>query len=120
MGFFAKLFKKKDSILPCKKTGDCPYEYDKSSDRDVEGMPFVDGDPRSCPEYGHICPEFMEDFGLTVEGLNIRAIIHCGGLLDCQVADGMTDPEAPEVKILKKRYKEVIRQYPQERYPQYY
>ena len=83
-------------------------------------MPVVGGDPRSCPEYGHICPEFMEDFGLTVEELNIRATIHCGGLLDYQVAEGMTDPDTPEFKALKKRYEEITSEYPRDRYPQYY
>jgi hypothetical protein len=120
MGFSDKLFKKKDSILPCKTTGDCPYEYDKGSDRDVEGMPFLDTDPRSCPEYGHICPKFMEDFGLTVEELNIRATIHCGSLLDYLVETGQVDVNSSEYKALVNRYEELTRKYPRDRYPRYY
>jgi hypothetical protein len=54
---------------PCETRGTCPYEYDNNPERDIEGMPLLYGDPRSCPDYGHICPEFMEEFGLTLEDL---------------------------------------------------
>jgi len=86
----------------------------------VEGMPFVDGDERSCPKYGHICPEFMEEFGLTVEELNIRATIHCGGLAEHLVLNGQLDPTSPEYRGLKIRYQEITAKYPKEKFPQYY
>ena len=57
------------------------YHYGPNCKSNIEGMPFdlwEEGDPRSCPIYGHICPEFMEDFGLTKEELDIRATYHCG------------------------------------------
>jgi len=121
MGWFGGLFKKKSNVvLPCERTGDCPYEYDKESDRDVEGMPFVEGDPRRCPEYGHVCPEYMEDFNLSVAELNIRATIHCGVVLDQLGRAGKLDPDSPEHRALKERFEEVVSQYPPERYPQYY
>jgi hypothetical protein len=120
MGFFARLIRKKNKNLACYRTGDCPYEYDKDSDRDIEGMPFVDGDPRSCPQYGHICPEFMEDFGLTVDDLNIRATIHCGSLIDHLIDQGQADAESAPVKALKQRYEELTKQYPADKFPQYY
>ena len=120
MGFFSRLFKRPDSLLPCKQTGECPYEYEKNPDRDIEGMPFVNGDPRSCPHSGHICPEFMEDFGLTVPELNIRATIHCGGLLDLALQKGEADPDLPQYKELRMRYDEMLEQYPQSEFPQYY
>lgn len=123
MGFFSRLFKKKQNILPCEKTGNCPYEYDKNSDRDIdiEGMPFVErNDPRSCPVYGHVCPEFMEDFGITVEDLNIRAAIHCGALMDHFVKEGTVSKDSPEYKAVMEKYQEAIKKYPRESYPQYY
>ena len=120
MGFFAKLFKNRNNNFLCQKTGECPYEYDKDSDRDVEGMPFIENDPRSCPNYGHICPEFMEEFELTVNELNIRATIHCGSLLDDLVQTGEADPESPVCKALKDRYEEVTGRYPRDQYPKYY
>ena len=119
-GFFRRLFGGKSSILPCAKTGDCPYEYDKESDRDVEGMPFIKGDERSCPEYGHICPEFMEDFGLTVEELNIRAAIHCGGLMEHFVNQGKVSRNSEEYALVMEKYREALRKYPRDKYPQYY
>lgn len=120
MGFFSRLFGRKRGILPCQISGECPYEYDKNSDRDVEGMPFVAGDPRSCPKYGHVCPEFMEDFDLTAKDLNIRAAIHCGALLDQLVKDGKMDPESPEYLTVKPLYEEAKARYPEDQYPQYY
>ncbi|MCE1247570.1 MAG: hypothetical protein LWY06_13080 [Firmicutes bacterium] len=106
--------------LICEKTGSCPYEYDKDSDRDVEGMPFIEDDPRNCPVYGHICPEFMEDFGFTVEDLNIRAIIHCGGLIDYIADEGRIDKESELFIQVKEEYNKTIEKYPAEEYPYYY
>ena len=120
MGYFANLFRRRRDVLPCERNEDCPYDYAKEPDRDVEGMPFAEGDPRSCPHYGHVCPEFMEEFGLTVRELNIRATIHCGGAVDYLVETGKLDPDSPQCKVLKKRHEEVTTQYPMDRYPQYY
>jgi hypothetical protein len=106
--------------LICKKTGSCPYEYDKDSDRDVEGMPFIEEDPRNCPVYGHICPEFMEDFGFTPEDLNIRAIIHCGGLIDHIADEGGIDRESELYVQMKSEYEKTLEKYTLEEYPYYY
>jgi len=112
----------KDRIIElyCKKTGNCPFEYDKSSGRDVEGMPFIDDDPRNCPVYGHICPEFMEDFGFTVEDLNIRAIIHCGGLIDHIAEEGGIDKDSELFIQMKEEFNKTIEKYPPTDYPYYY
>ncbi len=112
----------KQRILPCEKhpEGDCSYDYEKNPRRDIEGMPFVNGDPRSCPKYGHICPEFMEDFGLTTEDLHIRASIHCGALIDELVKQGKLTKESPEYREQKHRYENMRRLYPKGKYPQYY
>jgi len=119
-GFFEQLFWRRSSVLPCTKTGDCPYEYDKESERDIEGMPFLRRDKRSCPKYGHICPEFMGDFGLTVEDLNIRAAIHCGGLMEYFVKEGKVSMDSPEYLTVMEKYKEALKKYPRAKYPKYY
>ena len=116
---FGKAARPESPSLPC-STGACPYEYSGTSDRDVEGMPFAENDPRSCPQYGHICPEFMEDFGLTVEDLNIRATVHCGSLIKHLISEGKADPEAEPTLRLLGRLAEVIRCYPPDRFPHYY
>ena len=123
MSLFRRLFGKaarpRSDSLPC-ITAACPYEYSGSSDRDVEGMPSAENDPRSCPECGHICPAFMEDFGLTVEDLNIRATVHCGTLIKQLISEGKADPHAePTVRLLS-RLAEVIRSYPPDSFPHYY
>ena len=120
MGFWDIIFKKKQSILPCQKNDICPYEDDLEPERDIEGMPFAENDPRSCLDYGHVCPEFMEDFGLTVEDLKIRAIIHCGGLLPVLIKEGKVDVHSDEYRVLKETYDETIKKYPIEKYPKYY
>ena len=123
MSFFHRLFGKakraKSVGLPC-DSGACPYEYGGTSDRDVEGMPFAENDPRSCPQYGHICPEFMEDFGLTVEDLNIRATVHCGSLIQQLISEGKADPAAEPTHRLLGRLAEILRSYPPDRFPHYY
>ena len=53
--------------LPCKIKDFCPFEYDQNPDRDIEGMPLIDDDPRSCPKYGHICPEYMKNLILQLK-----------------------------------------------------
>jgi hypothetical protein len=120
VSFFNKLFGRRDSILPCIQSRECPYEYEKEPERDIEGMPQVKGDRRSCPEYGHICPAFMEDFGLTVEELDIRAAIHCGGLMDYFLQEGAVTKDSPEYIEVMKKYKEMKEKYPRNKYPQYY
>lgn len=119
MGFFGNIFGKKESNLPCKKTGECPYEHEKNPERDIEGMPFVANDPRSCPEYDHICPEFMEDFSLTPEELEIRAIIHQGAMIR-NFKSGSLDFIGDENEALIDKYDEISGKYPKKDYPQYY
>ena len=118
MGFIEELLQKKSAVLPCAGSGECPYDFDKECDRDIEGMPFVTGDPRSCPQHGHVCPQFMEEFGLSVEDLNIRATIHCSSLLDHMIAQGKASAESPGVEALRNRYEEIRRQYPPDDFPQ--
>ena len=101
--------------------GGCPYDYSLNPDRDVEGMPFLEeDDPRTCPDYGHACPEFMDEFGLTVDDLNIRAILHCGCLREYSIERGEISGEDPRVQRLMKRYHEYLEKYPEEKFPQYY
>lgn len=116
----AGIFGKNDPLFPCEESGDCPYEYDQDPERDIEGMPFVDGDPRSCPEFGHICAEFMEDFNLTVEDLRIRAVIHCGRLYLHELETGQKPPVNEAFAALVKDYFEIREKYPPEKHPQYY
>ena len=82
-------------------------------------MPFIDDDPRSCPLYGHICPEFMEDLGLTVEDLNIRAIIHCGIVMENSIKERQT-PNSRSNKKVVKRFYAIMKKYPPEEFPMYY
>ena len=111
---------KNDKItLPCKIKDFCPYEYEYNPERDVEGMPFIDDDPRSCPKYGHICPEFMEDLGLTVEDLNIRAIIHCGSVAK-RLAEIQKQDLTGQTKLLVEKFEEYLEKYPPKKYPKYY
>jgi hypothetical protein len=98
-------------MLPCKRTGECPYEYDKDSERDIEGMPFIADDPRSCPEYGHICPEFMEELGLTLEELQIRSVLHCGSVARRMIEDGKLKKD-PQTEILLAEYEKMKVKYP--------
>jgi hypothetical protein len=109
-------------VLPCEadELGHCPYDYEHNPDRDIEGMPFADGDPRSCPKYGHVCPAFMEEFGLTTEDLHIRASIHCGEVIDELVRKGIVEKGSPEYLEQKNRSENMQRLYPREKYPQYY
>ena len=108
-----------DNSLPCDNGVDCPYDYDNSSGRDIEGMPFIDDDPRECPIYGHICPKFMEALGLTIEDLNIRAVIHCGRLAELSYKSSKDKPSEGELKLINK-YKDFLKKYPSEKYPKYY
>lgn len=114
--------KKKDSILACERTRDCPYEYDKDQEREIEGMPFPahDDDPRRCPQYGHICPEFMEHFGLTVDELRIRATIHCANIAMGLVGQGKRDEKSPEHIALMNEVHRIFEKYPPDDNPRYY
>lgn len=105
--------------LPC-TTMDCPYEYDRNPERDIEGMPFVDDDPRSCPHYGHICPEFMEDFGLTVEDLKIRSLIHCASVMKNLVDVKQVSKWSWRYFVLWREMRRVLRKYPPDKFPHYY
>ena len=92
--------------LPCQEGEACPYEYDLNPERDIEGMPFVDGDSRSCPVYGHICPHFMEDFDLTVEDLTRNASLHCSAVLLRMKALGKADEFLNETAVLAQKRKD--------------
>jgi hypothetical protein len=108
-------------VLPC-ESGPCPYEYGRDSDRQIEGMPFPTRpeDRRTCPIYGHLCPEFMEELGLTVEDLRIRATIHCGFEADDLVKKGKLGKDSREYRELRSRCQETMAEYPAEQFPQYY
>lgn len=116
------------NILPCAKRGTCPYEYGKGSDRDIEGMPFSkkNKDKRSCPNFGHICPSFMEKCGLSVDDLKIRATIHCGLVASDMLDNGrwkladMDDAHRVQVQDLLERFRITKAHYPIEEYPKYY
>ena len=115
-------YAEKRRVLPCEvdESGHCPYEYELNPDRDIEGMPFAEGDPRSCPKYDHVCPAFMEEFGLTKEDLHIRASIHCGEVIDDLVKKGIVEKNSPEYIERKHRSDNMQRLYPKNKYPQYY
>ena len=53
------------AILPCQKTGECPYDCGKDPERTIEFMPVVENDPRTCPTHGRICPRFLEELAQT-------------------------------------------------------
>jgi len=110
---------------PC-VNGQCKYEY-SMTDRDIEGMPFTksENDPRKCPQYGHVCPHFMKDFGFSVADLNIRATIHCGLIAKDMLESGKWKYEemgdsASMINDLLVRYESILVKYPQESYPKYY
>lgn len=103
--------------LPCDAASDCPYEYGLNPERNIEGMPLIDGDSRSCPTYGHVCPTFMEAFGLTQDDLEIRAILHCGLFL--KRLKRMRENTSNADQILA-RYEETLAKYPMADYPEYY
>ena len=120
MGFWQKIFKRNKKILPCNINDFCPYDYDLKPDRDIEGMPFIDDDPRSCPDFGHICPEFMEEFGLSIEDLNIRAIVHCASVQRYLMKQGEMDPDSSDYIKTQKEYEDITRKYPEDKFQQYY
>ncbi len=108
--------------LPCGGKSDCPYDETRSSERDIEGMPFPETrrDPRACPTYGHVCPAFMEQFGLSADELAIRATIHCGNLAESLVRQGKLKENSREYVELMARYNDLTIRYPRTSYPQYY
>lgn len=119
-------FNFKEKKLPC-LSKECPYEYDKGSDRDIEGMPFPkdEKDKRACPNYGHICPEFMKDLDFSVSDLRIRATIHCGFTAKDMLATGKwklseMGETANQIEDLLRRYDQILEKYPQDKYPKYY
>lgn len=106
--------------LPCDLKGFCPYDYALNPDRDIEGMPFVEDDWRSCPVFGHVCPVFMEDFGLSEVDLSIRATLHCGSVLRRMIEDGTIERTTGEHHLLLEHYAETASRYPAEKFPQFY
>lgn len=108
--------------LPCGGNSTCPYDGERCSERDIEGMPFPDSqrDPRACPTYGHVCPAFMEHFGLTPDDLAIRATIHCGSLAESLVRQGKLKNDSREYQELMARYIHLTIKYPRNSYPKYY
>jgi len=120
MRYFQEELLQELCILPCQKRQECPYIYDRNTDRDIEGMPFIAEDPRSCPKCGHICPEFMDSFGFSLEDLEIRALIHCGGLLDLLAELGKIDRNSVEYHQFKEKYRVTLKRYPMADFPQYY
>lgn len=109
-----------EEALPCYYKGYCPYEYDQNPERDIEGMPFAEGDWRSCPVYAHVCPEFMEEFNLTVDELHIRATLHCGAVLIGLIREGRTKQVTDAHRGLLQRYDETLVRYPPDRFPHLY
>ena len=103
--------------FPCDAGGTCPYEYVQNPDRNVEGMPLIDWDYRSCPTFGHVCPVFMEDFEFSPEDLGIRATLHCGLLLKRLRRMRETTKNADQILA---RYEETVAKYPMADYPEYY
>ncbi len=120
MKLWKKIIKRNRKILPCEKDDLCPYDYELKPDRDIEGMPFIDDDPRSCPDFGHICPEFMEELGLNIEDLNIRAIIHCANVQQYSVEKGELDSNSSDYLEMQRKFQEIVRKYPIGDFPQYY
>jgi|WetSurSiteA1Bulk_404760.scaffolds.fasta_scaffold08586_1 hypothetical protein len=83
-------------------------------------MPFVERDPQSCPKYGHICPEFMNDCGLSENELEIRSTIHCVQLIGQVAQGGNSGANAQQMRELVSRLLDAYEVYPVERFPQYY
>lgn len=106
---------------PCElKTPRCPFEYGPKCKADIEGMPILGrDDPRTCDTYGHICPQYMSDFGLTVKDLEIRAALHCGAVAEKfeTTDDILLGTQLRQAAELARKTK---RQFPKKRFPQYY
>ena len=117
--FLVRLFRP-DEVLPCYYKGFCPYEYDQNPERDIEGMPFAEGDWRACPVYGHVCPEYMEEFNLTVDELGIRATVHCGSLLMKSIEEGKIERITEAHQEFLKAYDETLKKYPYDKFPHLY
>ena len=118
-----KRFPINDQIaLPCNNDNPCPYDYSLNPDRDIEGMPFIDNDTRSCPDYGHICPEFMEDLGLSIEDLEIRAVFHCALIYirTKEMDKTLQEDEDEGMKTMLDKYKEFSKKYSPTYHPEYF
>jgi hypothetical protein len=120
MGYFREDLLQELCVLPCQQWKQCPYLYDEYAGREIEGMPFIADDPRSCPKCGHICPEFMGSFGFSPEDLEIRALLHCGGLLELLAELGRIDKNSDEYYQFQEKYQVTLKRYPLAEFPQYY
>jgi hypothetical protein len=113
-------FDKRNKIKLCHSKKNCPYEQDKSDDAEIEGMPIIPNDPRTCKAFGHICPHFMAAFGFTRKDLKIRAIIHCGETMQHRLDAGLAHRDDPKVKEIWGKYHDILRRFPVSEYPRYY
>jgi hypothetical protein len=110
----------KYDLLPCSNGGKCPYEDDKGMVKDIEGMPYAMNNPKSCPEYDHICPAFMGEYKLTPADLGIRASLYRGIYINKLVKEGKVAKDSVEYTDIKERCAILMEQYPEKDYPQYY
>jgi hypothetical protein len=88
----------------CEGAESSPRGYDIDLGPDIEGMPFLEGDPRTCPVYGHICPEFIRDLGLTKTELGLRGMIHRVIVIFSLVDSGELGKGSPEYRKLVESY----------------
>lgn len=119
----AGLFKCPSSFkgkVPCSGKKYCVFNYEKFV-VNLEGMPINKKDPRSCPEFRHVCPAFRKDYGLTLKDLKIRRDLHCFYVEKKAIIKSTLGAKAKKdaFKNLKKFEKD-FRDYPKAEYPHLY
>jgi hypothetical protein len=109
-------------MFPCEidEKGKCPYETADGPGLEIQGMPTIRRDARSCPKYTRVCPAFMGALGLSPEGLRIRAVIRRGSEAERLVKRGVLKKESTEYRERKWEAKNARRLYPKSKYPHYY
>ena len=109
-------------MFPCEidEKGRCPYETAKGPGLEIQGMPAIRRDARSCPKYSRVCPAFMGALGLSPEGLRIRAVIRRGSEAERLVKRGVLKRESSEYRERKWEAENARRLYPKRKYPHYY